>query len=64
MREIVLRPEPFLHELEHVTALHLRVLLGNGLLGLGKAASQHSIHHLAAVVITVGDGDTFYSQLA
>ncbi len=38
MREIVLRPEPLTHQIEHVTALQLRVLLRDGLLQLGEEA--------------------------
>ncbi len=36
VREIVLQPEPLLHQLKHVTALHLGVLLGDGLLDLSE----------------------------
>ncbi len=36
MLTIVLKPEPLLHQLEHVTALHLGVLLRDGLLQLGE----------------------------
>ncbi len=36
MREIVLRPEPLLHQLEHVTALHLGMVLRDGLLHLSE----------------------------
>ncbi len=36
VREILIKPEPFLHQLEHVTALHLGMLLRNGLLQLGE----------------------------
>ncbi len=36
VREIVLRPEPLLHQLEHVTALHLGMVLRDGLLHLSE----------------------------
>ncbi len=38
VREIVLQPEPLLHQLEHVSTLHLRMLLRDGLLDLGQQA--------------------------
>ncbi len=38
VREIVLQPEPLLHQLEHVATLQLWVLLGDGLFDLRQDA--------------------------
>ncbi len=45
MREIVHPPEPLLNEIKHVTALHLGVLFGNGLLQLGQEALPSDATH-------------------
>ena len=38
VKRIVHRPQPLLHQLKHVPALQLRVVLGDGLLDLGQEA--------------------------
>ena len=38
MREIVLQPEPLLHQVKYVATLQLRVLLRDGFLQLGEEA--------------------------
>ena len=38
VREIVLQPEPLLHQVKHVATLQLRVLLRDGFLQLGEEA--------------------------
>ena len=38
MEQLVLLHEPLLHQIEHVTALHLRVRLGDSQLQLGEEA--------------------------
>ena len=45
MREILIKPEPFLHQLEHVTALHLRVVLSDCLLQLEEEALAAEATH-------------------
>ena len=61
---LVHRPDPLLHQLNTSPRFSSGCSSGMALVDLGKAASHHPIHHLAAVVITIGDGDSFYSQLA
>ena len=56
MREILLKPEPFPRELEHVTALHLGVLLGDGLLQLSEDALEILRVLLDDVTATMGEG--------
>ncbi len=54
---IVLKPEPLLHQLEHVTALHLRVVFGNGLLQLGEEAlAAEATHTRLTMVLAAGSG--------
>ncbi len=45
MLTIVLKPEPLLHQLEHVAPLHLRVVLRDGLLQLGEEALPAEATH-------------------
>ncbi len=57
MLTIVLKPELLLHQLEHVTALHLRVVLRDGLLQLGEEAlAAEAAHARLTVVLAAGSG--------
>ncbi len=51
MREIVLQPEPLLHQLEHVTPLQLGVFLRDGLLQLGEEALSAEATHTGLTVV-------------
>ncbi len=57
MREIVLKPEPLLHQLKHLPTLQLGVLLGDSLLDLGqKALTADTAHTRLAMVLTALPG--------
>ncbi len=51
MKPLVHCPEPLAHELEHVTAFHLGVLLGDGLLQLGEEALTAEATHTRLTVV-------------
>ncbi len=57
MREIILQPEPLLHQLEHVAPLQLRVLLGDGLLQLEEEAlTAEATYTRLSMVLAAGSG--------
>ncbi len=51
MREILIKPEPSLHQLEHVATLQLRVLLGDGLLDLSKETRPADATHTRLTMV-------------
>ncbi len=51
MSRLVLIHQPFLHQLEHVTALHLGVLFGNGLLQLSEEALAAEAGHTGLAMV-------------
>ena len=56
MPEIGVLPDPFLHELEHVAPLQLRVLLGDGLLDLRQDALAADAAHALPMVLAAFSG--------
>ncbi len=62
MKGLVHRPEPLTHEIEHVTALHLGMLLRDGLLQLGEEALAAEATHTRLTMVLAafsGSADQF-----
>ncbi len=62
MREIVLQPEPLLHQLKYVATLQIRVLLRDGFLQLGEEALAAEAAHTRLTVMFAacsGSADQF-----
>ncbi len=57
MNPLIHRPQPLLNQLKHVTALQLRVLLGDGLLQLEEEAlAAEAAHTRLTMVLAAGSG--------